>query len=69
MGGGDRLVHFLLIALVLNTSREHLYLAGPPVMVEAASAMLTSRGARRQDVHADAFYTEAEKQALEAAAS
>lgn len=37
------------------------YLAGPPPMVEAASRMLTMLGVRRQDVHADAFYTEAEK--------
>ena len=43
------------------------YLAGPPVMVEAATALLLSRGIRRQDVHADAFYTEAEKRALESA--
>ena len=37
------------------------YLAGPPVMVEAASTMLSARGMRREDIHADAFYTEAEK--------
>jgi naphthalene 1,2-dioxygenase ferredoxin reductase component len=43
------------------------YLAGPPVMVEAATTLLLSRGIRRQDIHADAFYTEAEKRALEAA--
>ena len=41
------------------------YLAGPPVMVEAATAMLQARGLRREDIHADAFYTEAEKRALE----
>ena len=40
------------------------YLAGPPVMVEAATAELLARGLRRQDIHADAFYTEAEKRAL-----
>jgi naphthalene 1,2-dioxygenase ferredoxin reductase component len=44
------------------------YLAGPPVMVEAATALLTARGVRRVDIHADAFYTEAEKQALMTAA-
>ena len=43
------------------------YLAGPPVMVEAATALLAeARGMRRQDIHADAFYTEAEKAALSA---
>jgi ferredoxin-NAD(P)+ reductase (naphthalene dioxygenase ferredoxin-specific) len=39
------------------------YLAGPPVMVEAATLLLEARGLRRQDIHADAFYTEAEKAA------
>jgi CDP-4-dehydro-6-deoxyglucose reductase/ferredoxin-NAD(P)+ reductase (naphthalene dioxygenase ferredoxin-specific) len=40
------------------------YLAGPPIMVETAVAALTELGVRRQDCHADAFYTEAEKAAL-----
>src|SRR6185437_4967384 len=40
------------------------YLAGPPVMVEAATALLLERGMRREDIHADAFYTEADKAAL-----
>jgi CDP-4-dehydro-6-deoxyglucose reductase/ferredoxin-NAD(P)+ reductase (naphthalene dioxygenase ferredoxin-specific) len=40
------------------------YLAGPPVMVEAATTLLQERGMRRADIHADAFYTEAEKAAL-----
>ncbi|WP_255467879.1 2Fe-2S iron-sulfur cluster-binding protein [Reyranella sp. CPCC 100927] len=39
------------------------YVAGPPVMVEAATKLLTARGMRRIDVHADAFYTAAEMQA------
>ena len=37
------------------------YIAGPPPMVEAATLMLLDRGARREDIHADAFYTEADK--------
>ncbi|HYB11039.1 MAG TPA: 2Fe-2S iron-sulfur cluster-binding protein [Alphaproteobacteria bacterium] len=41
------------------------YIAGPPVMVEAASALLSARGMRREDIHADAFYTEAEKAMLQ----
>ena len=41
------------------------YLAGPPPMVEAATALLLERGMRRDDVHADAFYTEADKAGLE----
>ena len=36
------------------------YLAGPPVMVEAATLLLEQRGMRRADIHADAFYTAAE---------
>jgi naphthalene 1,2-dioxygenase ferredoxin reductase component len=45
------------------------YVAGPPVMVESATPRLVAQGMRRQDIHADAFYTEAEKQALTAGAS
>ena len=44
------------------------YLAGPPVMVEAASAMLAACRMVREDIHADAFYTEAEKAAMPAGA-
>ena len=39
------------------------YLAGPPVMVEAAVEMLVRRGLGREHIHADPFYTEAEKAA------
>ena len=39
------------------------YVAGPPIMVEAATKLLTARGMRRIDVHADAFYTAAEMEA------
>ena len=41
------------------------YLAGPPPMVEAAAALMERFGLRREDIHADAFYTEAEKAILE----
>ena len=41
------------------------YLAGPPPMVEAATFVLQERGMRREDIHADAFYTEAERSELE----
>lgn len=34
------------------------YLAGPPVMVEAASALLAARGLAPRQVHADAFYNQ-----------
>ena len=40
------------------------YLAGPPVMVETCVGKLDSLGIRQQNIHADAFYTTAEKIAL-----
>ena len=39
------------------------YLAGPPAMVNTMVEMLVGRGLRREDIHADPFYTEAEKTA------
>jgi ferredoxin-NAD(P)+ reductase (naphthalene dioxygenase ferredoxin-specific) len=41
------------------------YLAGPPIMVETCVEKLKSIAVRDEDCHADAFYTEAEKAALE----
>ncbi len=35
----------------------HAYLAGPPAMVDAATALLTDRGLGPRDIHADAFYS------------
>ncbi len=37
------------------------YVAGPPVMVEAMTPLLVARKMRREDIHADAFYTDADK--------
>jgi len=34
------------------------YLAGPPVMVEAATALLAARGLAQRQIHADAFYNQ-----------
>jgi CDP-4-dehydro-6-deoxyglucose reductase/ferredoxin-NAD(P)+ reductase (naphthalene dioxygenase ferredoxin-specific) len=34
------------------------YLAGPPVMVEAASALLNFHGVAPRQIHADAFYNQ-----------
>jgi naphthalene 1,2-dioxygenase ferredoxin reductase component len=34
------------------------YLAGPPVMVEAATARLAARGLAQRQIHADAFYNQ-----------
>lgn len=39
------------------------YLAGPPPMVQAATRLLAARGLAQRDIHADAFYTEADRQA------
>ena len=41
------------------------YLAGPPIMVETSVKKLKYLEIRVQDIHADAFYTEAEKAVLE----
>ncbi len=41
------------------------YLAGPPIMVETCTQVLKRRGLARQNCHADAFYTEADKAKLE----
>lgn len=45
------------------------YVAGPPAMVERATALLVDRlGLPRADLHADAFYSEADKAARAVAA-
>ena len=41
-----------------------IYLAGPPIMVETCVAVAAKLGARKEDCHADAFYTEADKAKL-----
>ncbi len=33
-----------------------IYCAGPPAMVDAASALACERGAASRDIHADAFF-------------
>lgn len=43
-----------------NLAGFKAYLAGPPVMVESATEMLTGRGLPRGDIHADPFYSEEE---------
>jgi CDP-4-dehydro-6-deoxyglucose reductase/ferredoxin-NAD(P)+ reductase (naphthalene dioxygenase ferredoxin-specific) len=48
-------------------NRFKTYLAGPPAMVEPTTASLVEKGMEVRHIHADAFYTEAEKQALEKA--
>ncbi len=58
------LVHQVVGAELGDGDGVKAYLAGPPPMVETTSALLAARGVRREDIHADAFYTEAEKAAL-----
>ena len=43
------------------------YLAGPPAMVEATTPLLLARALRPDDIHADAFYSDAEKPTVAAA--
>jgi len=59
-------VHAAALGDLADLDGAKTYIAGPPVMVEAATRLLLERGARREDIHADAFYTEAEKAALSA---
>jgi CDP-4-dehydro-6-deoxyglucose reductase/ferredoxin-NAD(P)+ reductase (naphthalene dioxygenase ferredoxin-specific) len=47
-----------------NLDGVKAYLAGPPIMVETCVAAIAKLGGRKEDCHADAFYTEAEKAAL-----
>jgi CDP-4-dehydro-6-deoxyglucose reductase/ferredoxin-NAD(P)+ reductase (naphthalene dioxygenase ferredoxin-specific) len=63
-GNGEAVRHGLVHEAVAADFDEFdgckAYLAGPPVMVEAATRLFEQRGMRRIDIHADAFYTAAE---------
>jgi len=52
------LVHEALAADLKDSDGLMVYLAGPPVMVEAASALLAERGLAPRQIHADAFYNQ-----------
>jgi CDP-4-dehydro-6-deoxyglucose reductase/ferredoxin-NAD(P)+ reductase (naphthalene dioxygenase ferredoxin-specific) len=62
VGGARRhgLVHETVAADFDEFDGCKAYLAGPPVMVEAATRLFETRDMRRVDIHADAFYTAAE---------
>jgi CDP-4-dehydro-6-deoxyglucose reductase/ferredoxin-NAD(P)+ reductase (naphthalene dioxygenase ferredoxin-specific) len=64
-----RSVHEALAADFTGLAGAKAYLAGPPAMVEAAARMLEAQGVPRHDIHADAFYSAAEKRALDAVQS
>jgi CDP-4-dehydro-6-deoxyglucose reductase/ferredoxin-NAD(P)+ reductase (naphthalene dioxygenase ferredoxin-specific) len=60
---GDRgrrygLVHEALARDLTDPAGYKAYLAGPPVMVETATAVLEARGLAHRDIHADAFYNQ-----------
>jgi len=52
------LVHEALAQDRADLDGHNAYLAGPPVMVEAATAVLEARGLPHRDIHADAFYNQ-----------
>jgi ferredoxin-NAD(P)+ reductase (naphthalene dioxygenase ferredoxin-specific) len=61
-GARDRrygLVHEAVDADLRDAEGLMAYLAGPPVMVEAATALLAARGFAPSQIHADAFYNQA----------
>jgi CDP-4-dehydro-6-deoxyglucose reductase/ferredoxin-NAD(P)+ reductase (naphthalene dioxygenase ferredoxin-specific) len=58
-------LHEALRADIAGLDGWKAYLAGPPAMVEACVDVLAELGLPRADCHADAFYTEADKQALQ----
>ena len=57
-------VHDAVLADSQDFDGRKVYTAGPPVMVEALSAVVCDHGLRAEDLHADAFYTAAEQAAL-----
>ncbi|HXM83126.1 MAG TPA: 2Fe-2S iron-sulfur cluster-binding protein [Burkholderiales bacterium] len=52
------LVHETVAADWDGTDNLMAYLAGPPVMVEAVTALLAARGLAPRQIHADAFYNQ-----------
>ena len=59
IGASGRRYGLVHEAVELNDPQAVMaYLAGPPVMVEAATAMLAARGVAPRQIHADAFYNQ-----------
>lgn len=54
-------LHEAIAADFADLDGAKVYAAGPPAMVEALTPVLLARRTRKEDVHADAFYTEADK--------
>ncbi|MEO7402214.1 MAG: hypothetical protein ABIU95_00930, partial [Burkholderiales bacterium] len=49
-------VHLAAAADLASVTGYKAYLAGPPIMVEAATEMLKAKGLAARDIHADAYY-------------
>ena len=62
-------VHQAALADLPDLQDFKIYMAGPPVMVEAASAALKQCGVKAADIHADAFYSAAETEEARAGLS
>jgi CDP-4-dehydro-6-deoxyglucose reductase/ferredoxin-NAD(P)+ reductase (naphthalene dioxygenase ferredoxin-specific) len=61
-GRGTGLVTEVLAADWDRVDGCRAYLAGPPPMVEAATELLLARGVPTENIHADAFYTAADRE-------
>jgi ferredoxin-NAD(P)+ reductase (naphthalene dioxygenase ferredoxin-specific) len=62
---GPRRFGFVTDAVAADFARLEgfkAYVAGPPAMVDAATAVLTSRGVPPRDIHADAFHPATNKE-------
>lgn len=63
----ERTTGLVTEAMAMNWERLtgcRVYLAGPPPMVEAATELLLARGVDADNIHADAFYTSADRDAM-----
>jgi CDP-4-dehydro-6-deoxyglucose reductase/ferredoxin-NAD(P)+ reductase (naphthalene dioxygenase ferredoxin-specific) len=59
VGASGRLYGMVHEAMKVSDPQDTMaYLAGPPVMVEAATALLAARGLSQRQIHADAFYNQ-----------
>lgn len=55
------LVHAVALADLAEVAGAKLYMAGPPAMIDAATAAFVARGLSLGDIHADAFTTAADR--------
>lgn len=62
------LVHEAILGQITNFDGCKAYIAGPPPMVNAATALLFSFGMERPNIHADPFFTEADRAAQQVVA-